>query len=217
MLGGKDLRELIEENFGKLHEDLGVKIDNKNPDRIHAAEACGCTRFAYYERKDPVRADNRSIISSFLGDGMRKSLPNKRGEYKVDSLSLEVNADMIIADDYIVRFEVVNVLPEVPHPRHLMYLNACLFAFNKPEGVLIYITSEGKTVEFSSTKNNRMFEEVIRRARVLSTLLKDSKVPIVEPSDLCINCKYYERCFARKQVKDESSGFVLEELFKPKK
>jgi CRISPR-associated exonuclease Cas4 len=194
MLGGRNIRETIEENLQKLREDLNVKIDKKNPDRIHAAEACGCTRFAYYERKDPLPEDSRAIISGLLGDAMRKSLSNTRGEYKVDNLSLEVNADLVIAGDFVVRFEIVHALPEVPHPRHLMYLNACLFAFDKYEGILIYITGEGKTVEFSMTKNNRMFEEAIRRARVLSTLLKDSKVPIVEPSDLCAGCKYYERC-----------------------
>ena len=217
MLGGRDLRETIEKNLEKLHEDLSVKIDKKNPDRIHAAEACGCTRFAYYERKDPLPSNIASIVSSLLGDGLRKSLGNTRGEFKADSLSIEVNADLIMAGEYVVRFEVVQVLPEVPHPRHLMYLNACLFALNKAEGLLIYINAEGKTVEFSNTKNNRMFEEAVRRARVLNTLLKDGKVPIVEPSDLCAGCKYYERCYARKQVKDESSGNILEEIFKAKK
>lgn len=217
MLGGRDLREVIEKNLEKLHEDLSVKIDKKNPDRIHAAEACSCTRLAYYERKDPLPGDNRAIISGLLEDGLRKSLGNTRGEYKLDSMSLEVNADLIMAGEFVVRFEVVQELPEVPHPRHLMYLNACLFAFGKEEGLLIYMNADGKTVEFSNTKNNRMFEEAVRRARVLSTLLKDSKVPIVEPSELCTGCKYYERCYARKQVKDESSGFILEEIFKPKK
>jgi CRISPR-associated exonuclease Cas4 len=217
MLGGRNLRETIEKSLDKLHEDLSVKIDKKNPDRIHAVEASGCTRFAYYERKDPLPADSLSRISILLGSAMRHSPSNVRGEYKTDSLTLDANADMIIADDYVVRFEVSHVLPEVPHPRHLLYLNACLFAFNKNDGILIYITAEGKTVEFSVTKNNRMFEEIVRRARVLSTLLKDSKIPIVEPSELCVNCKYYERCYARKQVKDESSGFILEEIFKSKK
>jgi CRISPR-associated exonuclease Cas4 len=216
MLGGRDVRKTIEKSLDKLHEDLSVKIDKKNPDRIHAVEACGCTRFAYYERKDPLPADNLSRISILLGSAMRHSLSNARGEYKADNLSLEANADLIMADEYVVRFEVVPALPEVPHPRGLLYLNACLFAFGKNEGILIYITAEGRTVEFSITKNNKMFEEVVRRARVLSTLLKDGKVPIVEPSELCLNCRYYERCYARKQVKDESSGFILEEIFKKK-
>lgn len=217
LLGGRNLRETIEKSLDKLHEDLSVKIDKKNPDKIHAVEASGCTRFAYYERKDPLPTDSLSRISILLGSAMRHSLGNMRGEYKADSLSLEANADMIMADEFVVRFEVVPTLPEVPHPRHLLYLNACLFVFKKNDGILIYVTAEGKTVEFSVTKNNRMFEEIVRRARVLSTLLKDNKVPIVEPSELCLNCKYYERCYARKQVKDESTGFILEEIFKNKK
>lgn len=217
MLGGRDLKETIEKSLVKLHDDLSIKIEKENSDKIHAAEACGCTRLAYYERKDPLPADNRAIVSGLIGDAMRHSLSNTRGEYKVDKLSLEVNADLIIADDFVVRFEIGQTLPEVPHPRHLMYLNACLFAFNKYEGLLVYMTGEGKTVEFSITKNNRMFEEAIRRARVLSTLLKDGKVPIVEPSELCMGCRYYERCYAKKQVKDEGSGFILEEIFKTRK
>lgn len=216
MLGGRDLRATIEKSLDKLNEDLSIKIDKMNPDRIHAVEASGCTRFAYYERKDPVPTDSLSRISILLGSAMRHSLSNVRGEYKTEGLSLEANADMIMADEFVVRFEVVPTLPDVPHPRHLLYLNACLFAFNKNDGILMYMTAEGKTVEFSLTKNNRMFEEIVRRARVLSTLLKDSKVPIVEPSELCLNCKYYERCYARKQVKDESSGFILEQIFKGK-
>jgi CRISPR-associated exonuclease Cas4 len=108
-------------------------------------------------------------------------------------------------------------LPEIPHPRHLLYLNACLHAFQKDEGFLIYMTGAGKTIEFSLTKNSRMFEEIVRRARVLSTLLKDNKVPIVEPSDLCLSCKYFERCYARKKEMEESSGDLIAELFGKKK
>jgi CRISPR-associated exonuclease Cas4 len=217
MLGGKDLREVIEDAIDDKYKNLSVKIDKTNPDRIHAIEASGCTRFAYYERKDSLPSDNATKIFSLLGNGMRHSLNNTPGQYKVDTLVLEVNVDMIIANEYIVRFEIVTTLPEVPHPQHMLYLNACLFAFNKDEGFLIYMTAEGKTVEFSVTKNNRMFEEIVRRAKVLSTLLKENRVPIVEPSDLCMSCKYFERCYARKKVKEESSGFILEEIFKPKK
>jgi CRISPR-associated exonuclease Cas4 len=217
MLGGKDLREVIEDAIDDRYKNLSVKIDKTNPDRIHAIEASGCTRFAYYERKDSLPSDNATKIFSLLGNGMRHSLNNTPGQYKVDTLVLEVNVDMIIANEYIVRFEIVTTLPEVPHPQHMLYLNACLFALNKDEGFLIYMTAEGKTVEFSVTKNNRMFEEIVRRAKVLSTLLKENRVPIVEPSDLCMSCKYFERCYARKKVKEESSGFILEEIFKPKK
>jgi CRISPR-associated exonuclease Cas4 len=217
MLGGRNLHQVIENAIDDIYKDLSVKIDKTNFDRIHAIEASGCTRFAYYERKDSLPLDNAAKVSSLLGNGMRHSLSNIRGEYKVDALVLEVNADMIMANEFIVRFEIVPNLPEVPNPQHMLYLNACLFAFNKDEGFLIYMTDEGKMVEFSIAKNNRMFEEIVRRARVLSTLLKENRVPIVEPSNLCTTCKYFERCYARKKVKEEGSGFILEEIFKPKK
>jgi CRISPR-associated exonuclease Cas4 len=217
MLRGRNLHEMIENAIDDIYKNLSVKIDKTNSDRIHAIEASGCTRFAYYERKDPLPSDNATKISSLLGNGLRHSLDNIRGEYKIDTLSLEVNADMIMANEFIVRFEIVPALPDVPHPQHMLYLNACLFAFNKDEGFLIYMTEDGKMVEFSVTKNNRMFEEIVRRARVLSTLLKENRVPIVEPSNICTTCKYFERCYARKKVKDEGSGFILEEIFKPKK
>ena len=72
------------------------------------------------------------------------------------------------------------------------------------------MTPEGQTLEYFVTKNNRMFEEVVRRARILSTLLKENKALIIEPSDLCLNCKYYERCYYRER---KISTLSLESLF----
>jgi CRISPR-associated exonuclease Cas4 len=117
---------------------------------------------------------------------------------------------MIVNNEFILSIEVVTNLPEIPHPRDLLYLNACLFAFNKNEGILIYITSKRETIEFSVTKSNRMFEEIIRRARILSTLLKEGKVPIVEPCELCLKCKYYGRCYSREK---KTSSFSLESIW----
>jgi CRISPR-associated exonuclease Cas4 len=209
MLGNRDVRRVIEKALDKIYEDTNQKIGKDDPDRINAIEASRCTRLSYYERKDSLPSDNTTRMSLLLMEGLRRSLNNVRGEYKANNLILEVVADMIINNEFIVRFEVVVNLPETPHPRDLLYLNACLFAFNKSEGILIYISGEGKTLEFSVTKNNRMFEEILRRARVLSTLLKESKVPIVETSDFCLNCKYYERCYSREM---KNSSFSLENL-----
>jgi CRISPR-associated exonuclease Cas4 len=77
---------------------------------------------------------------------------------------------------------------------------------------LVYIDGNGKSVEFSLAKSNKMFEETIRRARVLSTLLKEGKTPIVEPSELCQDCKYYERCYSPRE-KEEKGGDLIAELF----
>ena len=209
MLGDIDIRRLIEKKLDKIYDDF-TNVDRSNPNRIHALEVTRCTRLSYYERKDPLLADKTARLSILLKDGIRRTFNNIHGEYKVDDLILEVNADMIINEEFILRFEVVANLPEIPHPRDLLYLNACLFAFNKSDGIIMYINLEGRTIEFSVTKNNRMFEEIIRRARVLNTLLKESKVPIVEPSELCLTCKYYERCYYREK---KTSSFTLETLF----
>jgi CRISPR-associated exonuclease Cas4 len=209
MLGDRDVRKEIQKALDKIYEDTHQKINREDPDRINAIEASRCTRLSYYERKDSLPSDNTTRMSFLLMEGLRRLLNNVRGEYKANNLILEVAADMIINNELIVRFEVVVNLPDIPHPRDLLYLNACLFAFDKSEGILIYINVEGKTLEFSVTKNNKMFEEILRRARVLSTLLKESKVPIVEPCDFCLNCKYYERCYSRET---KNSSFSLESL-----
>jgi CRISPR-associated exonuclease Cas4 len=212
MLGARNLRDTIEKSFDKIHDDLGLKIDKSNSDRIHAAEASTCTRLAYYDRRDPLKPTGEQKNLAMLSNGFRHALGNLHSEYKVDALSIEANADIIIADEFVVRFEVVSELPEVPKPRHMLYLNACLFAFKKDEGFLIYVNGDGKSVEFSLSKNNRMFEEIVRRARVLSTLLKEGKTPIVEPSELCQRCRYYERCYAVRE-KEEKGGDLIAELF----
>ena len=208
MLGDIDIRSMIEKTIDKIYDDF-QNVDKRNPDRIHALEVSRCTRLSYYERKDPLRDDKTARMSILLKDSIRRTFNNIRGEYKVGNLILEVNADMMINEEFIVRFEVVANLPEIPHPRDLLYLNACLFAFSKSDGIIMYINLEGKTIGFSVTKNNRMFEEIIRRTRVLNTLLKESKVPIVEPSDLCLTCKYYQRCYYREK---KTSNFSLETL-----
>lgn len=208
MLGDIDIRRMIEKTIDKIYDDF-QNVDKRNPDRIHALEVSRCTRLSYYERKDPLRDDKTARMSILLKDSIRRTFNNIRGEYKVDNLILEVNADMVINEEFILRFEVVANLPEIPHPRDLLYLNACLFAFNKSDGIIMYINLEGKTIGFSVTKNNRMFEEIIRRTRVLNTLLRESKVPIVEPSDLCLTCKYYQRCYYREK---KTSNFSLETL-----
>lgn len=208
MLGDIDIRRMIEKTIDKIYDDF-QNVDKRNPDRIHALEVSRCTRLSYYERKDPLRDDETARMAILLKDSIRRTFNNIRGEYKVDNLILEVNADMVINEEFILRFEVVANLPEIPHPRDLLYLNACLFAFNKSDGIIMYINLEGKTIGFSVTKNNRMFEEIIRRTRVLNTLLRESKVPIVEPSDQCITCKYYQRCYYREK---KTSNFSLETL-----
>ena len=211
MIGDRDVRKMIEKTFDKIYDSIDQVPRNDDPDVIHVLEACRCTRLSYYERKDSVSTPRTiSKVSILIKDSVRRSFNNVEGEYKVDNLSVQGTADTIIDNQFVVRFELVAQLPDTPHPRDLLYLNACLFIFNKIDGVIIYMTPEGHTSEFFITKNNKMFEDVIRRARILSTLLKESKIPMIEPCDLCLNCKYYERCYYRER---KTSNFSLDALF----
>ena len=115
----------------------------------------------------------------------------------------------MIDDELVVRFEVVTEPPDIPHPRDLLYLNACLFAFNKPEGILLYLTGEGKAAEFSITKNNRMFQEIIRRSSHTKHIIERKQSPYREPCDLCLTCKYYDRCYTREK---KQSNFSLDNI-----
>ena len=70
---------------------------------------------------------------------------------------------------------------------------------DKTDGIVVYITGDRKETTFSLTRDKKMFEEVIRRVRVLNNLLKEQKVPILEPSTECSECQYYEKCFMKKK------------------
>ena len=75
-----------------------------------------------------------------------------------------------------------------------------MFAYEKIEGVIIYINGKGDEVSFSVTRNKKMFEETVRRVRVLNDLLKEKRTPILETSIECTNCQYFERCYAKKRA-----------------
>jgi CRISPR-associated exonuclease Cas4 len=74
-----------------------------------------------------------------------------------------------------------------------------MFIFDIQSGFIVYFTPEGKFLEFSVSKSKRMFEQVVRRARILHLLLKEKKTPVVEPSELCFSCKYFQRCFGQQK------------------
>jgi len=69
-----------------------------------------------------------SKVSTIISDGMRKSIKNgATAEYNIDSeLSLVGRADAI-ADDIVIKFEVVDKLPKMPDPEGLLNLNATMY------------------------------------------------------------------------------------------
>lgn len=208
MLGGRDVRRPITASLNEKYREL--RIITRDPTKIRADEASRCTRLSYYERVDPIDPNTTETFQELLTYGLRRLFENVEKQYQVDNLTLELSADIILEKDLVARVNVSNSLPGAPKPQDLLYLNACLYAFDKTEGIMIYVQGDGKTSEFSVTRSAKMFEELMRRARVLSTLLKEKRVPIIEPSESCMYCKYYSRCYIAER---RETSFSIESLF----
>lgn len=134
-------------------------------------------------------------------------------EFDIEDIKLRAQADMVV-DDAILLFRSAQEVMETPRAGDILFLNACMWMYDKPDGIIVYITGDRKESSFSLTKNKKMFEEVIRRVRVLNNLLNEKKTPIVEPSEDCSDCQYYQRCFMKKK---EGKQITLSELIGFKK
>ena len=210
MLGDRNLKDIIQKTMDHIYSDFYSQIDKTNNRIIHVKEIVTCLRKSYYDRKNPLLPTNMQKVSTIIGDGMRRSIKNSAiKEYNIDSdLSLVSYADTIV-DDIVIKFEIIDKLPKTPNPKDLLNLNTTMWIFDKMEGIIVYMTNDGRSVEFAFTKDKHMFEEIMRRARVFSTLLKEEKTPILEPSEICITCPYYERCYIQQK---KYSNLTLERL-----
>ncbi len=81
----------------------------------------------------------------------------------------------MIVDDAILLFRSATEELENPHASDVLYLNACMWIYDKEDGMVVYITGDRKESTFSLTRNKKMFEDTIRRVRVLNNLLKEQK------------------------------------------
>lgn len=199
MMGDRDYRQLIKNAIESIGRDIEPKIDLKNNKTIHVHEVVRCLRRSYYDRIDSIDPQWTSFNNLMTGLLQKMEYGGKEGEFPIEDILLKGKADMIV-DDAIVIFRSTVEVPDTPYSSDLLYLNACMWIFKKVEGVVVYITSDGKESSFSLSKDKKMFEEVVRRVRVLKDLLIEKKVPILEPSKECSSCQYYERCFIKQKI-----------------
>ena len=201
MMGDRDFRTVIKNAIESVGKELDYKFDLEDTNKIHLSEVNRCIRRSYFDRTDPMQAE-KTKFSDLLGGMFRKldygSTPETYDLPGEQQLKLEGQSDMI-ADDVVMIFRSVSEFPEDPYARDILYLNACLWIYNKVDGILVYIDGNGNEASFSLTKDKKMFEEVVRRVRVLNDLVKEKKVPILEPSTECLTCQYYERCYTKKK------------------
>ena len=198
MMGDRDFRTIIQSALGSIGKELQLDIDPKNIQTIHLQEVVQCLRRSYFDRIDPVEIERRGFNELLSGLLRKLEYGSDPKEFEIDDIRLKGQTDMLV-DDVIMLFRPAQNELDNPIANDVLYLNACLWIYDKTEGIIVYITGDRKETTFSLTRNNKMFEEVVRRVRVLNDLLKKQKTPILEPSTECSECQYYERCFMKKK------------------
>ena len=209
MMGDRDYRQLIKNAIESIGRDIEPKIDPKDNKTIYIHEVVRCLRRSYYDRTEPIELKRTNFNNLMTGLLQKMEYGGKEGEYSIDDITLKGKADMVV-DDAIIIFRSTMLAPDSPFALDLLYLNACMWIFKKDEGIVVYLTPDGKEESFSLIKENKMFEELVRRVRVLKDLLEEKKVPILEPSIECSSCQYYERCFVQQKIGKE---IKIEEMF----
>lgn len=210
MMGDKDYKQTINSALDTLVKETTQQISNpSNKNEIFLHEVARCMRRSYFDRFDALDVPGKDF-EGVLG-GLIRKLPYgaKLGEFAIDEIKLRGQADMIV-DDIVIIFKTIKDPPENPNASDVLYLNGCMWIFNKTEGVIVYVTGDGKETSFALFREKKMFEELIRRVRVYSNLISDKKAPILEPSSECANCQYYERCYIKKR---EGRQISIHELF----
>jgi CRISPR-associated exonuclease Cas4 len=209
MMGDRDYRSVIKNAVDSIGRELEIEIDAKDIKTIHLKEVVQCLRRSYYDRIDSKEVERRGFNDLLSGLLRKLQYGSDPKEFSIDDIKLRGQADMI-ADNSIILFRPTNAILETPLANDLLYLNACMWIYDKTDGVIIYITGNREEIMFSLTRDKKMFEEVIRRVRVLNDLLKEQKTPILEPSTDCIDCQYYQRCFiTKKNTKQVSLAEML--------
>ena len=205
VVGDRDYKQIVRDAIDSIGEDAQLKFDLKDSNTIYLHEATKCLRRSFYDRTEPLETE-QTQFNKVLGGLFRKMKSHSSiGQYDMgEGLALKGQVDMI-KDDVVLIFRSIAKFPENPMPEDMLYVNALMWMFNQIEGVIVYITPDGKEESFVTNKNQKMFEEVVRRTKVFHDLLErytadpKAKPPIVEPSLDCLDCQYYERCYIRKK------------------
>ena len=197
-MGDRDFRSIVENALDSIGKELEINIDSADIQTIHLHEVVQCLRRSYYDRIDPQEVQRKGFNELLSGLLRKLQYGSDPKEFDIDDVKLKGQVDMLI-DDSIFLFRGATTELQNPLANDVLYLNACMWIYDKPDGIIIYITGDRKETSFSISRNKKMFEEIIRRVRVLNDLLKEQKTPILEPSTECSDCQYYERCFMKKK------------------
>ena len=161
MMGDRDYRQLIKNAIESIGRDVEPKIDPKDNKTIFIHEVVRCLRRSYFDRIEPKEVKRTSFNNLMPGLLQKMEYGGKEGEFSIEDITLKGKADMVV-DDAVIIFRSSLQVPESPFAADLLYLNSCMWILDKVEGIVVYMTPDGKETSFSLAKEKKMFEEVIR-------------------------------------------------------
>jgi len=206
-MGDRDYRRIITDAIEHISHDTKPETEKDNK-IICFSEVTRCLRRSYFDRVEPL--EQKGLRFSDLFRELIRKMPygSVPGEFSLDGIKLKIQADMLV-DDVVIIFRPVPKLPERLIPSDVLYLNACLWILKKTDGIVLYLAEDGDEISFSLIRDNKMFEESIRRVKILNSLLEEKKVPVIEPSLECNTCQYYEKCYVKEK---KAVSFSIESL-----
>jgi len=207
MMGDRNYRKIITDAIEQISHDTKPETE-KDTKIIRFSEVTRCLRRSYFDRVEPL--EQKGLRFSDLVRELIRKMPygSVQGEFSLDSIKLKIFADMVV-DDVVIIFRPVPKPPERLIPSDALYLNACLWILKKTDGIVLYLAENGDEISFSLIRENKMFEESIRRVKILNSLLEEKKIPVIEPSSECNTCQYYEKCYVKEK---KAVSFSIESL-----
>ena len=158
MMGDRDFRTTIQSALRSIGKELQLDIDPKNIQTIHLQEVVQCLRRSYFDRIDPIEIERRGFNELLSGLLRKLEYGSDPKEFQIDDIKLQGQTDMIV-DDAIMLFRSAQSELENPLANDVLYLNACLWIYDKTEGIVVYITGDRKETTFSLTRIKRCLKK----------------------------------------------------------
>ena len=132
MMGDRDFRSIIQNALGSIGRELQLNIDSKDIQTIHLQEVVQCLRRSYFDRIDPVEIERRGFNELLSGLLRKLEYGSEPKEFEIEDIKLKGQTDMLV-DDIVLLFRSAQGELENPLANDVLYLNACLWIYDKPK------------------------------------------------------------------------------------
>ena len=202
----KELEELIiQAIFNKAKQ---YQEDRSNT--IHVTDLTGCIRKSYYIKKHGFPLNEKmafwllfgAVVHDMLTPIIAEYLNGEREVrtvYEYQGVEIQATAD-VLADDVVVELKTCNKLPYNPYSSHIEQINAYMHIFDKPKGLIIYISRTQLGVRiFDYYGDWQLFQYTLDKAKVLKNALDNdipppSNLPLAERKLYCKECPFKTLC-----------------------